>query len=132
MKEEEKYPALITVLCIISWFLWFVVLILISPKDLGVLSIVLFLASLAVALCTSFLLLLFYIRIRLLKRAPMFREFHIIFRESTLLTMASIVTLLLFHRGVREILNVALLLFLIVLIDIFCITRYDQRGFKKS
>ena len=125
------YVRLTGILCIISWFLWGVVFVLVTPEDIGSMSVVLFLATLGVALFSSFFLFFHYIRISLLARTPIFREFHSIFRESILLTLFLIISLLLLHIGRISELNFVLLFFLAILIDIFCFLAYDKRDHKK-
>jgi hypothetical protein len=120
------------ILCVISWFLWGVVFVLVSPEDIGLLGVMLFLTALGSAFFCSFFLLFYYIRISLLARTPIFREFHSIFRESILLAFFFIISLLLFHSGRTGRLNFILLFFLFILVDIFYFIVYDKRDHKKA
>lgn len=129
--KHEWYVRLTEILCAISWFLWGVVFVLVTPEDIGSMGAVLFLATLGVALFCSFFLFFYYIRISLLARTPIFREFHSIFRESILLTLFFIISLLLSHSARISGLNFILLFFLFILIDIFCFLAYDKRDHKK-
>ncbi|MFH1713379.1 MAG: hypothetical protein ABH896_04315 [Candidatus Jacksonbacteria bacterium] len=122
---------MITAACLISWFLWSLVFIFIAPQELGVFGVILFLIALGAAFFTSFLLFFYYIRIKLLDLSPAFRQFHIIFRESFLLSSFLIIALVLTHFKIASLLNVLLLVVLILIIDIFCIINYDKRRPQK-
>lgn len=122
---------MITAACLISWFLWSLVFIFIAPQELGVFGVILFLIALGAAFFTSFLLFFYYIRIKLLDLTPAFRQFHIIFRESFLLSSFLIIALVLTHFKIASLLNVLLLVVLILIIDIFCIINYDKRRPQK-
>lgn len=117
--------------CLVSWFLWSLVFIFIAPQELGALGVILFLIVLDGAFFTSFLLFFYYIRIKLLNLTPVFRQFHIIFRESFLLSSFLIIVLILAHFKIASVLNILLLLALILIIDIFCIINYDKKRPQK-
>jgi molybdopterin-guanine dinucleotide biosynthesis protein A len=104
-----------------------------APEDLGFISSGLFLATFGAALFTSFILLFYYIRIRVFGLTPVFREFHVIFRESLLLVVFVTSSLMLLHARVMTFFSFLLFFLLIILIDIFCIFTYDkQRRYKKT
>src|SRR3990167_10322690 len=118
--------------CTISWFLWSVVLILISPEELGFLSVFFFFATLGVAFFTSFLLFFYYIRIKILKFDPFYRQFHIIFRESLLVALWILGLLILSRQHLMSGKNFILSLAFIILIDFFLAVTYDKRRFKRT
>ncbi len=117
--------------CLVSWFLWSLVFIFIAPQELGAFGVILFLIALDGAFFTSFLLFFYYIRIKLLNLTPIFRQFHIIFRESFLLSSFLIIVFILAHFKIDSVLNILLLLALILIIDIFCIINYDKKRPQK-
>ena len=118
--------------CTISWFLWSVVLILISPEELGFLSVFFFFATLGAAFFTSSLLFFYYIRIKILKFDPFYRQFHIIFRESLLVALWVFGLLILSRQHLMSGKNFILSLAFIILIDFFLAVTYDKRRFKRT
>ena len=130
---RERFLILIVgISCTISWFLWSVVLILISPEELGFLSVFFFFTTLGVAFFTSFLLFFYYIRIKILKFDPFYRQFHIIFRESLLVALWILGLLILSRQHLMSGKNFILSLAFIILIDFFLAVTYDKRRFKRT
>src|SRR3989338_9844476 len=103
--KDRMYIALVTILSIVSLFLWVLVVIFVSPEELGWISVFLFLASIGAFFFTGSLLLLYHIRIRLLKLTPAFRQVHISFRESALISALGTLTLLIAHFSFLSAIN---------------------------
>lgn len=130
--EKSGYFYLITALSIISWLLWGIVLLFVAPDDLGLIGVGLFAVTMAAVFFTTFLLILFVIRIKLLKLEPLFRQFNVIFRESLLVTVWLIASLWLTRWRQLNALIFLLMLAAIVIIDLLCIVLYDQKRRQKT
>jgi hypothetical protein len=130
--RKQGYVALIFTFCLISWLIWVLVIFFVGPEDLGILSVVLFLLIAGLVFFTSFLLFFYYLRIRLLKLSPGYRQFHIIFRESLLVSILLIIVMLLSRNGFLNLFNVLALIILFFLIDIFFVINYDQKRPQKN
>lgn len=125
------YLSSIIISCVISWILWGVVLFFIAPEDLGFIGVILFVATLGAAFFTSSFVALYALRIRFLKLTPVFRQFHIIFRESVFLGIAPLILLILSHHQVLTFLNSGLLFVALIFLEIFFIVNYDKRRYQK-
>lgn len=128
---ERGYLALIIIALLISWSLWIAVLLFVGPEDLGIIGAALFLISLGAAIFTSFLLILYYLRINFFKLGPVFRQFNIIFRESFLVSFMLIGSLLLAHYNWMNFFYFLLMIVFIIIVDVFFIFTYDKRRYKK-
>lgn len=129
---KHWYLSVIAGCVAVSVLAWLSVVFFISTDDLGGAGVILFLGSLYAALFSSLLLFFYYLRIRVFKFSPPFREFHSVFRESALVAAAAIIWLILGAAGRAGIINTWLLIALVVLIDAFFIFNYDKRGRQKT
>jgi len=130
--NKQSHRHLLAISCISAWFLWALVLIFVGPDDLGVVSVVLFLLSVGVALFTSFILVLYVVRVNLLGLKPVYKQFHIVFREGLLLTSVCIGSLIFLAMNLFSITNFILLIIVISLVEIFFINTYDKQSYKKA
>ena len=130
--RKQSYIALIFIFCLISWLIWGLVIVFVGPEDLGILSVILFLLIAGLVFFTSFLLFFYYLRIKFLKLSPIYRQFHIIFRESLLTSALLIIVMLLLRNGFFNLFNLLALIILFFLIDIFFVLNYDQKRPQKN
>ena len=124
-------PHILRFVCILSWFLFGLVIVFIAPEDLGAVGIILFLIVFGAAIFSLGLFGLYYIRVVYLKRRPVFVEFHHIFRESALFTAGAVIWLLLARYNRLTWLNLILMLLALLLIEIFFLV-YDQKPHQKA
>lgn len=128
MSEKNLYPTLLIGASGASILLWIGVVIFIGPDELGILSVILFLAAFGFAIFSSLLVCFYYIRIyRKPLASPPFRLFHRMFRESALVSGVVITYLIFSHFGAGNIINLLLVLGLAVCIDIIFIFYYDRK-----
>ncbi|MDO9579730.1 MAG: hypothetical protein Q7J06_04055 [Bacteroidales bacterium] len=77
----KKYLNLMTILTVICWGAWFLVLILINPEQSDLIGFVLFYFSLFLALLGTISVVGFLIRVWL-KKKPIFKQVEIAFRQA--------------------------------------------------
>ncbi|HBH46489.1 MAG: hypothetical protein A2445_04030 [Candidatus Jacksonbacteria bacterium RIFOXYC2_FULL_44_29] len=129
--KDNWYVVLLWLSGAISWLLFGAVVIFIGPDELGIWSRFLFLVTSTLANFTFWLIILYYLRVKLLRFQPVFRQFHIIFRESILLAGLFAASLWLSHYGRMSFFYFLLMFLIIAGIDLFFILSYDQRRYKK-
>ena len=111
---------------------WLLVLFFISTDDFYGAGVILFLGSLVLALFSWLLLLFYHLRIKVLKLSPPFRQFHSVFRESAIVALAILTSLIFSHIGYASAINIAILIAFCLLIDLFFIFNYDTRSRQKT
>jgi len=131
MYLRERTPAIIGTAAVLSWVLWLLILFFIAPNEIGIVSIILFLITLWLACSFTFILLFFFLRLRLLKLGPAFKQFHIILRESFFLSTWLIIILLMKKFGILTLFNFLLSFILFFLIEFFLLSIYEQRNYPK-
>ena len=129
--KASGYLVLMILALVVSWLLWGAILVFIDPEELGAVGVALFLITFGAAVFTSCLLVLYYLRIKFLKLEPIFRQFNIIFRESFLVSLLVVISLLLARFNWMNFFYFLLMLLLVMVVDICFILTYDKRRYKK-
>lgn len=130
--NERVYVSLLTFLTVVTLSLWLLVVVFVSPDDLGWVGVFLFLANLGAFFFTSSLLLVYAIRVRLLRLAPAFRHVQISFREGGLIAVCAVFLLLISHYSFWNVVNASLVIGFFVLIDLFFIFTHDRKPRAKA
>jgi len=124
----KKYLNLMTILTIICWVAWVLVLVLINPQQSDLIGFVLFYFSLFLALLGTASIFGFLIRVWL-KKKPIFKQVEIAFRQGIWLGLLVLIIFILKGLDLLRWWNALfLVLFLIFLELFFLLSNRKYRG----
>lgn len=115
----KRYLTLISFSALFSWSAWYLVIQKLNPYDSQILSLALFFLSLFFALTSTLTLGGFYLRKWFYKNEIFYSHLSIALRQSILLTLCIIGSLLFLMLGVLTWWDGLLLVLIIVLIEIY-------------
>ncbi|MFA6146261.1 MAG: hypothetical protein WC697_02985 [Patescibacteria group bacterium] len=123
----KKYLNLMTILTIICWLAWVVVIIFINPRGMGLIGFILFYFSLFLAILGAASLLGFIIRTRL-NLKPIFVQVELAFRQGIWLGLVIVSMLILKGLDLLRWWNFLFLVLFFVVLEFFFLS--SQRKYK--
>ena len=114
----KKYLNLMTVLTVICWVIWVLVLVLINPQQSDLIGFVLFYFSLFLALLGTISIFGFLIRVWL-KKKPIFKQVEIAFRQAIWLGLLVSVIFVLKGLGLLRWWNALFLVLFLIFLELF-------------
>lgn len=121
----KKYLNLMTVLTLVCWLAWVLVLFLINPEEAGLIGEILFYFSLFLAVLGTLSLLGFIIRARF-KKGPVFKQVETSFRQAFWLSVLLTGILVLKENNLLRWWNSLLLLLFLIFLEIFFLSSRKQ------
>ena len=121
--KHTPYIIGVFITALLGWVSWMVVINKLSPFVSGYLALVLFYASLFIALTGTFSILIYYLRISLSKRKNYFQHLNIALRQGSLLSIMLCVGLVFQRLRVLTWWDALLLLIIILLIEYYFMSR---------
>ena len=112
-----------TLITLVCWVAWLVVLFYLNPFEAGFVGLLLFYISLFFALFGSFALLGFFLRVWFSKEQIIFRHLGIATRQSLWFSVLLVSTLLLQGSGFIRWWNILLLIIFLTLLEFFFLSR---------
>jgi len=119
----KKYLFIMTLITLVCWVAWLVVLFYLNPFEAGFVGLLLFYISLFFALFGSFALLGFFLRVWFSKEQIIFRHLGIATRQSLWFSVLLVSTLLLQGSGFIRWWNILLLIIFLTLLEFFFLSR---------
>lgn len=119
----KRYLTLMSLITLVCWIAWLVVIFYMSPEESNVLVFLLFYLSLFFALMGTFSLIGFFIRVWFSKDPVIFRHLGISFRQAVWFSILLTGTLILQGSGFLRWWNVLLLILFLVIIEFFFLSR---------
>lgn len=117
----KKYLNLMTILTLICWLSWVLVLFLLNPNEAGLIGFVLFYFSLFLSILGTISVFGFIIRVRL-KKEPIFKQVEISFRQGIWFSFFIICLLLLKDFEILKWWNALILFLFLMFLEFFFIS----------
>lgn len=122
----KKFLIIITVVTVICWIGWIVVLFYIDPKGTGFIGLFLFYISLFFALIGTFSILGFFIRVWFSKKEMVFQHVGIAFRQSLLFSILLVGSLVLQGMRIFTWWNALLFVFCLAVLEYFFLSHKNS------
>lgn len=122
-----RYLILMTVATIICWAGWYTVVSLVNPNQTGFLGLLLFYASLTLALTGTFAVVGFFIRLFLLKQEMVFQKVIIAFRQAIFFALLIVGMLILQSGRLLTWYNGVFLIMGLTMLEFFLISKRPAR-----
>lgn len=119
----RKYLITMTVITLVCWIAWLIVLFYLDPEQTGLMGFLFFYVSLFFALIGTFSLLGFFVRVWFSKEQVIFRHLGVATRQSLWFSLLLIGTLLLQGAGFIRWWNVLLLIIFLTILEFFFLSR---------
>jgi hypothetical protein len=119
----KRYLIIMSLMTLVCWLAWVVVLFQIDPEQAGGIGLTLFYVSLLFALIGTFSLLGFFIRVWFSKEPVIYRHLGISTRQSIWFAILVVVSLLLKKADFLRWWSAGLLLIFLLLLEFFYLSR---------
>ncbi len=117
----KKYLNLMSLLTVLCWLVWVLVLLFVNPTQTGLIGFILFYFSLFLAILGSASVVGFIVRVRL-KQEPVFKQVEISFRQGVWIGILIVVLLLLKGLDLLRWWNGLFLVLFLVFLELFFLT----------
>lgn len=114
----KKYLNLMSILTVLCWLAWALVIFFINPNQSGLIGFILFYFSLFLAVTGTFAILGFIIRARISKK-PIFKQVEISFRQSIWIALLVVLILILQGLTLLRWWNASFLVLFLVFLELF-------------
>lgn len=122
-----RFLIILAVGTLISWAAWALVVFMMSPKDDGIIALMLFYGSFFLAMFGTATLIGFFIRHWLEKEHVLFRQIGIAFRHGTIVSSGITLALLFQSRRLLNVWAIVAILALAVVVELFFLAGQTQR-----
>jgi hypothetical protein len=119
----KKYLILMSFASIICWAIFVFVIFTINPQATNLIGFLLFYASLSLAVMGTSAILGFLIRFKVLKKELVFRQVTEAFRQSFLISLMIVASLMLLSQDLFTWVNLMFLIFGVFLLEYFWVSR---------